>query len=76
MKDAYQELGSLLRILRKQSGRTQEDIAKQLGVTRSTYTYYETGKILPNVLSLRRLAEIFQVPVEMLVYPERYLPKR
>jgi len=75
MRETLREFGQLLRELRTKTGQSQAEIAKMLGITRSAYTYYESGKTLPNLTNIRKLAEIFQVPVEMLVYPERYLQK-
>ena len=40
---------------------TQREVADKLGVERSTYAYYEVGKIELTVLALIRLSEIFNV---------------
>lgn len=71
--DFYREVSQMLRQLRMEGGHSQAAIAKLLGVSRSAYTYYETGKIMPSLQSIRTLAEFHQVPLEVLVYPERYL---
>lgn len=67
------DFGKRLRALREKMGLSQDETAKMLGLTRSAYTYYETGKSLPDLMSIRRLAEIFKVPLEVLMYPERHL---
>jgi transcriptional regulator with XRE-family HTH domain len=72
MGENYSNLARLLRTLRKRSGLSQADVAQRLGITRSAYSYYESGKVLPNLVSIRKLAEVFQVPVTMIVYPEEY----
>lgn len=48
-----------LREFRVQSGRSQEEVAKVLGVTRPTYTYYETGKTTPSVEDLYLLSQLY-----------------
>ncbi len=47
--------------LREELGLTQKQLADYLNVTRSTYSYYETGKILPSIQSLIKLSKIFGV---------------
>lgn len=72
MKSEDQKFARLIRILRKESGLSQADIAKRLGITRPAYTYYESGRALANLMTFRKLAEIFQVSVEVLIYFEQY----
>lgn len=60
-------LGQTLHTLRRTAGLTQGDVATQLGLDRSTYSYYETGFSLPNVDNLKRLADIFGVSTDFLL---------
>ena len=46
---------------------TQNQVAEILGVDRSAYTYYETGKTSPSLTNLVRLASIFKVEVSWLL---------
>ena len=46
---------------------TQRQVAEILGVDRSAYTYYETGKTSPSFANLMRLASIFRVDVSWLL---------
>ena len=41
---------------------TQKQVADLLGVDRSTYCYYELGKIKPDIDTIMKLADIFDVP--------------
>lgn len=50
-----------LKLLRTKLGLTQFDVANALGVERSTYTYYELGKTLPDWAMIKKLAKIFNV---------------
>lgn len=53
--------------LRKSLGLTQNDIAKKLNITRSTYANYEAGRIKPSYDILIALANFFNVSVDYLV---------
>ena len=50
-----------------------ERIAEKLGVGRTAYVYYETGKALPALPTVRLLMELYQVSADAFLYPERYL---
>lgn len=53
--------------LRKDMGLTQKPLASYLNVERSTYSYYESGKSLPNIQTLIELSEIFGVSCDCLL---------
>ncbi len=61
-------LAELLRQLRTKNKYTQEFIAEQLSITRSTYSYYETGKTEPSRTSLGILARLYNVGVECFIF--------
>ena len=48
-----------LKKFRKEAHFSQEQIARQLGVNRATYTYYETGKTTPSVEDLYLLSQLY-----------------
>lgn len=54
--------------LRKEKGMTQDELAEQLFVTRQAVSNWEMGKTQPDVDTLTRLAEIFDVSVERIIY--------
>ncbi len=56
-----------LKALRKEKLKTQEDMSKVLGVTRSTYTNYERGYINPPTTTVEKLAKYFGVSVDYLL---------
>ena len=56
-----------LRAARKACKMTQSQVAELLGVDRSAYTYYETGKSSPSYENLMRLAAMFKVDVQWLL---------
>lgn len=55
-----------LRELRLKRGLTQKEMAEKLNVQRSTYTWYEGGRI-PNMEILRETARVFGVSVDYLL---------
>ena len=72
MKQFNLTLGNMLRTVRLSLRLTQNAVAAQLGVSRSTYTYYESGKTMPDIHTLRQLSELYHIPPENFVYPERF----
>ena len=50
-----------LRELRKEKGVSQETVARDLGVSKSTIGLYETGDTLPDVKTLSDLAKYYGV---------------
>lgn len=57
-------LAEALRKYRLLAGFSQKSVAEALGITRSAYTYYETGKTSPDPATLNRIAKMFGVPLE------------
>lgn len=74
MSDYRQDLGKMLRQARMARGLTQRDVADVLHVSRSTYTYYENARAIPDILTMRALALLFAIPPENFFHPEKYRP--
>lgn len=55
------EFGNHLRELRKKNGYTQQQMADILNISRSTYTYYETGISEPGLDKIKMMCEIFNI---------------
>ena len=47
--------------MRKKFKYTQKQVADLLGLDRSTYAYYELGKIKPDISTIMRISDIFNV---------------
>jgi transcriptional regulator with XRE-family HTH domain len=60
-------LGQRLTELRKAKKLTQEEIAKKLHMTRSTYAQYEVDRRVPEYATLEKLADFFDVSIDYLV---------
>lgn len=63
-------VSSTLRTLRKANGFTQKQIADKLNIDRSTYSYYELGKISPSISSLVTLSELYGITLDEMVHYE------
>ena len=50
---------------------TQQFVADKVGITRSTYTYYETGKTQPSIETLQALKKLLNIPSEEFFPPEK-----
>lgn len=60
-----------LKAARKACKFTQQQIADMLGIDRSTYSYYETGRTHPPMENLVKLAAIFNTDVLWIVGESR-----
>lgn len=74
----------ILRQLRTEKNLSQKDVADAIGVDRTTYTKYETGKSQPDFVTIQKLAEFYSVSVDYLLgrtdirnpyIPEEYTQK-
>lgn len=70
-KDTQPSIAETLRKLRLAAGYSQQNVADVLNVNRSTYTYYETGKTMPDIVSLYKIARMFGVPIDVFFYEEK-----
>ena len=60
-------LSSRLKHLRKMNNFTQEEIAKRLGMARTTYSGYESGARDPDPETLKKIADYYGVSVDYLL---------
>jgi transcriptional regulator with XRE-family HTH domain len=60
-------LGNRLLELRNKRNMRQEDVAKKIGVGRTTYAMYEQGKREPDYETLLKLADLFEVSTDYLL---------
>ena len=60
-------LGEKIKLYRESKNMTQIEIAEALGVKPATISKYESGTLEPNIESLKKLAEIFNVSVDELI---------
>lgn len=60
-------LGERIQQLRTKNCYSQDMLASLLGVSRQTISHYETNRRIPTLVSLMKMAEAFQVPVDTFV---------
>lgn len=61
------KLSTNLRELRMQNGLKQIDVADKLNLKQQTYSRYEKGEREPNVDLLMQMADLYKVPIDVLV---------
>lgn len=70
-KEAYMKLGELLTMLRKEKGYLQKDVAAYLHLTVATVSNYEKNVRMPNLETLVRLADLYDVSTDYLLQRTR-----
>ena len=62
---------SIIRELRKAAGFTQVTFAEAMGVTQSTVSQWESGRVLPDTAKLPKMAEVLGCSVADLFTTEK-----
>lgn len=62
-----ENIGKVIRELRKQSGMSQSKLADKIGVTYQQVQKYEKGKTKLNIARLEQIADVFDMPVKHLL---------
>ena len=68
---AKQKIGDFLATLRKANGYTQQEVADRLGISNRTLSGWECNNVLPDILLLPALAELYGVTVDEILAGER-----
>ncbi|MFR2570768.1 MAG: Fic family protein [Clostridia bacterium] len=63
-------LGDKIKLYRENKKMTQNEVADILNVSSATISKYESGTLEPNIESLKRLAELFEISVDELLNDE------
>lgn len=61
------DLSKNLKELRVQSELTQQQVADKIHISQRAYAFYETGEREPKIKTLINLAELYKVPIDVLV---------
>lgn len=56
-----------LRLIRKQNKLSQQQLADILGISRSTYCSYETGRRTPDVEIIGKLSDFYRLPTDLFI---------
>jgi putative transcriptional regulator len=62
------EIGNSLKVWRARSDITQDDLSKEVGLSRQTINSIENGKFVPTIVSALKIAKFFKVNVEEIFY--------
>lgn len=73
-KHNLEQLNDRLKFQRLRIGYSQQNIADLLGINRSTYTYYESGKTKPDIETLRILARLYDITIDELICGDNQIP--
>ena len=57
---------TVIKAAREQSGKTQAQVAKEIGITECSYQRYEYNKVTPNAITAIRIAKTLGTTVEKL----------
>ncbi|SHH69034.1 DNA-binding transcriptional regulator, XRE-family HTH domain [Caloranaerobacter azorensis DSM 13643] len=70
-------LGDRIRYLREIAEKKQKDMANEFSVSENTWSQYENNKRTPDLETLKKIAEFFNVSIDYLVciVDERYNPR-
>ena len=61
------DIGSKLKSARAAAQRTQEEVAEALGVSRQTISNWETGKTYPDIVSVIKISDLYQISLDYLL---------
>ena len=62
--------------LRKEKGITQLKVAEELDISRQAISRWESGVAMPSTENLRRLSELYSVPLDYLINEDSEQPAR
>lgn len=65
-------LGEKIKKYRENQRMTQAEVAEALGIKSATVSKYEFGTLEPNIESLKRLAELFEVSIDELLKEDKF----
>ena len=65
-------LGEKIKLYRENKNMTQNEVAETLGVKAATISKYEAGTLEPNIESLKKLAELFDVSIDELLKEDKF----
>lgn len=67
MSNSQTLFSETLRSARQAANLTQKEMAEKLAVSRSAYTYYEIGRVQPNLTTLAEICRILNVSSDYLL---------
>lgn len=68
-------IGENIKKIRKEKGLQQKEVAAKVGSDQSNYNKMENGKREPSAMVLKKLSDLFGVPVDFFFNPNPKIPK-
>ena len=62
------ELNERIKDCRLKAGLTQEQVAEKVMVSRQTISNWENGKSLPDIVSIMKLSDLYQISIDECAY--------
>ena len=75
MKDINLIIGTNIKELRKANKLTQYELAEKLNYSNKAISRWESGEVIPDVLTLNKLCEIFNIPITQ-IFEENVTTKK
>ena len=66
-EEAKSRFKSTLRQKRKELRLSQAEVADKLNIDRTTYTYYESGRRVPNIKVINDIGKVLDIPISTLI---------
>ena len=66
MKDINLVIGTNIKELRKANKLTQYELAEKLNYSNKAISRWESGEVIPDVLTLNKICEIFKIPLSQI----------
>lgn len=70
------EIKELIKKARAESGLTQEKAAEELCVSRQTISNWETGKSLPDIISILKMSDLYQISLDELMKGDKKMEEK
>ncbi|HWR28481.1 MAG TPA: helix-turn-helix transcriptional regulator [Negativicutes bacterium] len=67
MENSVEKVGSRIREIRRSKNETQQQLSVAVGVVQQSVVAWESGRCLPNILSLIRIAGYYEVSADFLL---------
>jgi len=71
MKGVYMAIGKNIKLLRERFGYSQNELAKLTGISQALIWYYEHEDKMPSVKNADKLAKVFNITIDELLYGEK-----
>ena len=70
------EIEKKLKDARLNAGMTQEQVAEKIMVSRQTISNWETGKSLPDIISIINMSDLYQISLDELLKGDRKMKEK